>query len=145
MIHAPPCALWLALARLLVGSSNSLANPLCTVTLREFDSMSRLTHGRSLPLLVSFPSVHITSTLVCNYVADQLNLELVGELQSPDFPTRAVVTDGQPSHGLRLVGNEQVMVLLCEFKLPPNCLGYVEVAHHHTRHCTNEREGIRES
>jgi hypothetical protein len=95
------------------------------VVVREFDSLSHLTANASLPMLVSFPSVHITSTLVCNYIAEQLQLELVGEFHSAEFPTRAVISNGQPSHGLRLVGNESVLILLCEFKIPANCLRYV--------------------
>jgi len=85
-----------------------------TVLVREFKGIEKC---RKAPIINGLPSHGLTSIIAANFLAEQLDLELIGVITSIDFPMRCVVVDGQPSHAVRFLGNEHLIVLLCEFEL----------------------------
>ncbi len=74
-----------------------------------------------------FPSVGLVSTIVANYIIHSLDLELIGSLDSPYFPTIAVVRNSVPLSPVRIYaggkvcsdeGCEQLVVFISEFQPP---------------------------
>lgn len=63
-----------------------------------------------------FPSVGLVSTICANYLIDLLELEQVGILDAPSFPTVSIVRDGEPMFPVRIYASEQVCVFVSEFQ-----------------------------
>lgn len=70
-----------------------------------------------------FPSVGLVSSIVANYLVEVLGLEEVGLMDSPHFPTVALVKGGVPLHPVRIYGggtrDRKVVVFLSEFQPAP--------------------------
>ncbi|MCI4323113.1 MAG: PAC2 family protein, partial [Thermoplasmata archaeon] len=47
-------------------------------------------------------SVGLVSTIVANYLIDTLQMEQIGIVESPAFPTVSLVRDGKPQHPVRI-------------------------------------------
>ena len=74
-----------------------------------------------------FPSIGLVSTIVANYLIHKLDLELIGSLDSPYFPTISVVRDSEPLSPVRIYagekiigekGTDQLVVFTSEFQPP---------------------------
>ncbi|MGH2670881.1 MAG: proteasome assembly chaperone family protein, partial [bacterium] len=63
-----------------------------------------------------FPSVGLVSTICANYLIDVLALEQVGILDSPSFPTVAIVRNGVPMFPVRIYGGHGLCVFVSEFQ-----------------------------
>ena len=49
-----------------------------------------------------FPSVGLVSSIVANYLIDTLEMEQIGIVESPAFPTVSLVRNGTPQHPVRI-------------------------------------------
>ncbi len=49
-----------------------------------------------------FPSVGLVSSIVANYLIDTLQMEQIGIVESPAFPTVSLVRNGNPHHPVRI-------------------------------------------
>ena len=49
-----------------------------------------------------FPSVGLVSSIVANYLVDTLQMEQIGIVESPSFPTVSLVRNGIPQHPVRI-------------------------------------------
>lgn len=74
-----------------------------------------------------FPSVGLVSTITANYLIHSLDLELIASLDSPHFPTIAVIRDSEPLTPVRVYagekvvgekGSDQLVVFISEFQPP---------------------------
>jgi len=81
------------------------------ITLREYDGI----HCDGSVVVEGFTSSSLTPILVANYLADQLELPLIGDMLCDDFPPRAVVNNGQIQRAVRILGDQRLVVFLCEF------------------------------
>jgi len=82
-----------------------------TITLREYDNIQ----CDGSVVVEGFTSSSLTPILVANYLADQLELPLIGDILCDDFPPRAVVNNGQIQRSVRILGDQRIVVFLCEF------------------------------
>ncbi len=77
---------------------------------------------RGSTLIDGFPSVGLVSSIVANYLVGVLKLEHIGIIDSPRFPTVALVKDGVPLNPVRIYagGPEggKVVVFISEFQPP---------------------------
>jgi predicted ATP-grasp superfamily ATP-dependent carboligase len=94
------------------------------VTLREFSNCE----VDGAILIEGFPSISLASILSAGYIREQLKLPLIGVMTSPKFPPRCIIENGVPIHPIRIYGNKQVVVCLCEFKIPTPELTYEVVS-----------------
>lgn len=53
-------------------------------------------------VLDGFPSVGLVSSIVANYLVDTLEMEQIGIVESPAFPTVSLVRNGRPQHPVRI-------------------------------------------
>ena len=53
-------------------------------------------------VLDGFPSVGLVSSIVANYLVDTLEMEQIGTVDSPAFPTVSLVRNGEPQHPVRI-------------------------------------------
>lgn len=63
-----------------------------------------------------FPSVGLVSTICANYLIDLLELEQIGILDSPAFPTVSIVREGEPMFPVRIYGGQGLCVFVSEFQ-----------------------------
>lgn len=71
-------------------------------------------------LIDGFPSVGLVSSIVANYLVEMLDMEQIGIMDSPQFPTVALVKDGVPLNPVRIYagdsGGGKVVIFLSEFQ-----------------------------
>eukprot|EP00762_Andalucia_godoyi_P002560 ANDGO_03402.mRNA.1 hypothetical protein len=89
------------------------------VTVREFDNMD----CDGAFILEGFPAEGVTAILTAQFFVDALNLPLIGDMVSTEFPPTCTVKQFRPSQACRIYGNKQLVVFASEFALTP------EVAH----------------
>src|SRR3990172_1408370 len=87
---------------------------------------------RGATVIDGFPSVGLVSSIVANYLINALGLVQIGIMDSPFFPTVALVRDGKPMNPVRIyagskanpdgVDSDQLVVFISEFQPPPNLI-----------------------
>ena len=77
-----------------------------------------------------FPSVGLVSSIVANYLIDTLEMEQIGIVESPAFPTVSLVRNGNPQHPVRIYagrppadragrGADKIVAFVSEFHPAP--------------------------
>ena len=75
-----------------------------------------------------FPSVGLVSSIVANYLVDTLQMEQIGIVESPAFPTVSLVRNGIPQHPVRIyagrpksdrAGADKIVAFVSEFHPAP--------------------------
>ncbi|HYA57805.1 MAG TPA: PAC2 family protein [Thermoplasmata archaeon] len=77
-----------------------------------------------------FPSVGLVSSIVANYLIDTLEMEQIGIVESPAFPTVSLVRNGDPQHPVRIYagrppsdragrGADKIVAFVSEFHPAP--------------------------
>ena len=77
-----------------------------------------------------FPSVGLVSSIVANYLIDTLQMEQIGIVESPAFPTVSLVRNGLPQHPVRIYagrppadragrGADKIVAFVSEFHPAP--------------------------
>jgi uncharacterized protein len=77
-----------------------------------------------------FPSVGLVSSIVANYLIDTLQMEQIGIVDSPAFPTVSLVRNGVPQHPVRIYagrpkadrtghGADKIVAFVSEFHPAP--------------------------
>jgi len=87
---------------------------------------------RGATVIDGFPSVGLVSSIVANYLINALGLVQIGIMDSPYFPTVALVRDGKPMNPVRIYAgakvhpegkdSDQLVVFISEFQPPPNLI-----------------------
>ncbi len=83
--------------------------------------MYRPFEGKDAVIIEGFPSVGLVSMLAAGYIVSNLKLKKLGVIVSPHMPMVSVITQGTPSHPIRIYGNDKVVVFISEF-YPPDKL-----------------------
>ena len=80
-----------------------------------------------------FPSVGLVSSIVANYLIDTLEMEQIGIVESPAFPTVSLVRNGVPQHPVRIYagrppadragrGADKLVAFVSEFHPTPSVI-----------------------
>jgi uncharacterized protein len=80
-----------------------------------------------------FPSVGLVSSIVANYLIDTLEMEQIGIVESPAFPTVSLIRDGNPQHPVRIYAGrprsdrtgrpaDKLVAFVSEFHPPPSVI-----------------------
>ncbi len=80
-----------------------------------------------------FPSVGLVSSIVANYLIDTLEMEQIGIVESPAFPTVSLVRNGNPQHPVRIYagrppadragrGADKIVAFVSEFHPAPTVI-----------------------
>ena len=80
-----------------------------------------------------FPSVGLVSSIVANYLIDTLQMEQIGIVESPAFPTVSLVRNGVPQHPVRIYAGhpaddragpvaDRIVAFVSEFHPAPNII-----------------------
>ncbi len=86
-----------------------------------------------------FPSVGLVSSIVANYLIDTLQMEQIGIVESPAFPTVSLVRNGIPQHPVRIYagrpkadrtgrGADKIVAFVSEFHPAPAVIGPLATA-----------------
>lgn len=57
--------------------------------------------------------------MAAEYIIQQLDLPLIGDIISESFPPLTIVKDGIPSHSGRIYGNKDIVVFISDYKFGP--------------------------
>lgn len=84
---------------------------------------------RGATVIDGFPSVGLVSSIVANYLINALQLVQIGIMDSPYFPTVALVREGRPMNPVRIYAGgkmaseeDRLVVFISEFQPPPNLI-----------------------
>lgn len=99
------------------GTIGPMSLGLPSVMIRDASGSSGPREGALL--LVCFPSAGLASTIVGHYVVQARKLPRIATIQSPMFPSAAVIIEGLPCPPVRIHGDAEVAVVLSEFPAPP--------------------------
>jgi uncharacterized protein len=71
-------------------------------------------------IIEGFPGVGMIGTIACSYLAEKLEMELVGSIYSTHFPPLAAIHDYKPISPARVYASRELnlMVLYSEFVIP---------------------------
>jgi uncharacterized protein len=80
-----------------------------------------------------FPSVGLVSSIVANYLIDTLEMEQIGIVESPAFPTVSLIRNGNPQHPVRIYagrppadragrGADKIVAFVSEFHPAPSII-----------------------
>ncbi|MCI4350655.1 MAG: PAC2 family protein [Thermoplasmata archaeon] len=80
-----------------------------------------------------FPSVGLVSSIVANYLIDTLEMEQIGIVESPAFPTVSLIRNGNPQHPVRIYAghppmdrtgrvSDKIVAFVSEFHPAPNII-----------------------
>jgi uncharacterized protein len=80
-----------------------------------------------------FPSVGLVSSIVANYLIDTLEMEQIGIVESPAFPTVSLIRNGDPQHPVRIYagrppadragrGADKIVAFVSEFHPAPTVI-----------------------
>ena len=58
----------------------------------------------------------MVNILAANYLVEKLDLPLIGDIVSDDFPLTVAVVDGVPQHPVRIYGNAELVVITSQLK-----------------------------
>ncbi|HTW55020.1 MAG TPA: PAC2 family protein [Thermoplasmata archaeon] len=86
-----------------------------------------------------FPSVGLVSSIVANYLIDTLQMEQIGIVESPAFPTVSLVRNGSPQHPVRIYagrppadragrGADKIVAFVSEFHPAPAIIHPLAIA-----------------
>jgi len=92
-----------------------------SVTVRQFPHKVR----PGAVMLNAFPTSTFTSILAAGYIRENMKLPLIGSISSSKFPARCLVEDGMPIHPVRIYGEQDLVVVLAELKVPTELEGEV--------------------
>lgn len=83
--------------------------------LREFEGVEKCEGSVLIP---GFPSVTVTPVLTVGFLVEQLKLPLVGVISSSELPPKCIIDGSQPTHTIRILGDERCTVISSESKIP---------------------------
>jgi predicted ATP-grasp superfamily ATP-dependent carboligase len=89
------------------------------VTLRLFIDAPPATEPSNCLVLEGFPSQSVLPIMVANTIIHQLQLPLIGDITSDEFPGTAFISNGSPSSACRIHGNNSIVVFVAEYELTP--------------------------
>ncbi len=84
-----------------------------------------------------FPSVGLVSSIVANYLISMMNLEQIGIVDSPHFPTISLIRNREPNNPVRIYGGKiqrkdedplKIAVFVSEFQPPSNLIKPIAVS-----------------
>ncbi len=83
-----------------------------------------------------FPSVGLVSSIVANYLVSMMNLEQIGIVDSPHFPTVSLIRNKEPNNPVRIYGGKigkdekatKIAVFVSEFQPPSNLIKPIAVS-----------------
>jgi uncharacterized protein len=84
-----------------------------------------------------FPSVGLVSSIVANYLISMMNLEQIGIVDSPYFPTISLIRNREPNNPVRIYGGKidrkdeeplKIAVFVSEFQPPSNLIKPIAVS-----------------
>ena len=76
-----------------------------------------------------FPSVGLVSSIVANYLIDTLEMEQIGIVESPAFPTVSLVRNGKPQHPVRIYAGTPAHGANATGKVPDRIVAFVSEFH----------------
>lgn len=88
------------------------------VDIREVEKVSL----KNPVVIEGFPGIGMVGTISASYLAEKLDMKLVGSMHSPQFPPISAIHDYKPVSPARIYASEKhnLIVLFSEFVIPAN-------------------------
>lgn len=87
-------------------------------------------------IIDGFPGVGLVSSIVANYLISMMNLEQIGIVDSPYFPTISLIRNREPNNPVRIYGGKmkdgektlKIAIFVSEFQPPSNLIKPIAVS-----------------
>lgn len=81
------------------------------------------------PVILGFPNIGITPVLTCTYLVEDLNLPLIGSIETKNIVPKVIISRvGEPCQPIRIFGDKRIIVICSELKVSDQALSELSSA-----------------
>ncbi|NJE05501.1 proteasome assembly chaperone family protein [Thermococcus sp. M36] len=72
-----------------------------------------------------YPGIGLVGHIAANFLARELEMEMIGYVESPFIPPMALILEGRPNPPLRFYGRDNVIVAVADIYVPPTLVNEI--------------------
>ncbi|WP_297508361.1 proteasome assembly chaperone family protein [Thermococcus sp.] len=72
-----------------------------------------------------YPGIGLVGHIAGNFLAKELNMEMIGYVESPFLPPMTLVLEGKPNPPLRFYGRDNIIVAVADIYVPPTLVNEI--------------------
>ncbi|WP_297489573.1 proteasome assembly chaperone family protein [Thermococcus sp.] len=76
-------------------------------------------------LIEGYPGIGLVGHIAGNFLAKELNMTLIGYVESPFLPPMSTVLEGEPNPPLRFYGKDNLIVAVADIYVPPTLVNEI--------------------
>ncbi|MBP1911497.1 proteasome assembly chaperone family protein [Thermococcus stetteri] len=78
------------------------------------------------PILIEgYPGIGLVGHIAANFLAKELNMDMIGYVESPFIPPMALILDGKPNPPLRFYGKDNIILAVADIYVPPTLVSEI--------------------
>ena len=74
--------------------------------------------SRNATIIEGFPTIGFVGTIAARYIVEELDMELVGHIESTAIPSVAIIHKSQPNPPIRIYAKDNLIIILSELVIP---------------------------
>ncbi|ALV63829.1 Uncharacterized protein (ATP-grasp superfamily) [Thermococcus sp. 2319x1] len=72
-----------------------------------------------------YPGIGLVGHIAANFIAKELNMEMIGYIESPFLPPMSLILEGKPNPPLRFYGKDNVIIAVADVYIPPTLVNEI--------------------
>ncbi|ACS91036.1 proteasome assembly chaperone family protein [Thermococcus sibiricus] len=72
-----------------------------------------------------YPGIGLVGHIAANFLAKELNMEMIGYVESPFLPPMSLILEGKPNPPLRFYGKSNLIVAVADIYIPPTLVNEI--------------------
>ncbi|RLF87764.1 proteasome assembly chaperone family protein [Thermococci archaeon] len=76
-------------------------------------------------LIEGYPGIGLVGHIAANFLAKELEMEMIGYVESPFIPPMTLILEGKPNPPLRFYGKDNIIIAVADIYLPPTLINEI--------------------
>ncbi|WP_175060084.1 proteasome assembly chaperone family protein [Thermococcus sp. 2319x1] len=72
-----------------------------------------------------YPGIGLVGHIAANFIAKELNMDMIGYIESPFLPPMSLILEGKPNPPLRFYGKDNVIIAVADVYIPPTLVNEI--------------------
>ncbi|MDK2783041.1 MAG: uncharacterized protein PWQ32_630 [Thermococcaceae archaeon] len=72
-----------------------------------------------------YPGIGLVGHIAANFIAKELNMEMIGYVESPFLPPMSLILEGKPNPPLRFYGKDNIIIAVADIYIPPTLVNEI--------------------
>ncbi|ADT84854.1 proteasome assembly chaperone family protein [Thermococcus barophilus] len=72
-----------------------------------------------------YPGIGLVGHIAANFLAKELNMEMIGYIESPFIPPMSLILEGKPNPPLRFYGKDNLIIAVADIYVPPTLVNEI--------------------